>query len=157
MNKLTVYTDGSARLNPGPGGWAFLIMGDETDDMILSYGSIDDTTNNRMEMMAVINALVKIQSIDSSSSVVVYTDSKYVEGTINNGWLNKWIKNSFKGKKNVDLWVILYGLICSMNVEFRWVKGHNTDIYNKLVDHYAFEVAGTKTKISESIIKKELR
>jgi ribonuclease HI len=156
MNKFTIYTDGSSKGNPGPGGWAFLIMGEENENMILSYGSDEYTTNNRMEMMAVINAIEKIKRITDKAIITIYTDSKYVEGTINNGWLLKWIKDSFKGKKNVDLWVRLYGLICSVNVTFKWVKGHGTDIYNQLVDHYASEVAGTKTKISESIIKKDI-
>ena len=155
MNNFIVYTDGSAKNNPGAGGWAYLIMNEVDENMILSYGSEESTTNNRMEMMAIINAIKKIRYIDRNANITIYTDSKYVEGTINNRWLDKWIDSSFKGKKNVDLWVRLYGLLCSMKITIKWVKGHDVDIYNRLVDHYAGSVAGTKTKISESIIKKE--
>ena len=154
MHNITIYTDGSCSGNPGPGGWAFLLMNDVDDNMVLTYGSEDDTTNNRMELTAVIAAIRSAKAMYGDCNITIYTDSKYIEGTVNNGWLLKWIKDSFKGKKNVDLWVELYGLLCSSDVKLIWVKGHDVDVYNKLVDYYARNVVGTNTKISESIIKK---
>lgn len=153
MNSTVIYTDGSSKNNPGDGGWAFL-MTVPGDNMILSYGATENTTNNRMEMTAVVNALSKAKSMDLKN-VTIVTDSKYIESTVNNGWLDKWIDSSFSGKKNIDLWVRLYGLLCSLNVSIKWVKSHHEDPYNMLVDHYASTVAGTNMTITESLIKKE--
>ena len=152
MNAV-IYTDGSCKSNPGNGGWAFL-MSIANGNMLLSYGAVENTTNNRMEMTAVINGLLKAQSL-GYKDVTIITDSKYVENTINNGWLDKWIDSSFAGKKNIDLWVRLYGLLCSMNVKIKWTKGHHEDPYNMPVDHYASTVAGTNMAITESLIKRE--
>lgn len=152
MNKrINIYTDGAAKGNPGNGGWAFL-MTEGVDEMLLSYGSVKNTTNNRMEMTAFINALERAKD-SKLMHVDVYTDSKYIEQTINKGWLIKWISESFRGKKNVDLWCRIYGLLVQMDVRVIWVKGHSSDPYNSLVDFYASSVAETDITSADSIIR----
>lgn len=152
--RFLVYSDGACKSNPGKGGWACLIMQEGTNRKIVLYGAVDKTTNNRMEMTAVLNAFQYINmEFGNNIDVTVYTDSKYIESSINKGWLDKWINNSFKGIKNIDLWVRLYGWLNRFSTEFNWVKGHSGSEYNELVDSYASDVCNTNTRFTVHIIE----
>ena len=137
MNKLiTIYTDGGCRGNPGPGGWgAVLIWGDKKKKL---YGSEQDTTNNRMELLAAIEGL---KSLKRTMDVKLYTDSQYVKQGITS-WITNWKKNGWKTSnrkpvKNQDLWIALDSLIEIHNVSWHWVKGHAGDPMNELADQLA--------------------
>lgn len=137
MKKVEIYTDGACSGNPGKGGWgAVLVYGGKEKEL---SGAEKDTTNNRMELTAVIEAL---GALNQACNVVLTTDSKYVCDAINKGWVYSWKKNGWKksDKKpalNVDLWEKLLPLLEKHNVEFVWVKGHNGHPYNERCDTLA--------------------
>ena len=118
---ITMYTDGSARGNPGPGGYGTILMyGNHRKEFSQGYLH---TTNNRMELMAVIAGLEAITNKDIP--ITIYSDSQYVVRAISEGWLNSWIKTNFKGgKKNPDLWLRYFQLAKPLNIKIIWVKGH---------------------------------
>ena len=137
---ITIYTDGSCLTNPGNGGWAAIINRDGKIKKIT--GSEKNTTNNRMELLAPINAL---KQVDTKSQVEIYTDSQYVKLGITE-WINKWVSNNWQTAKNEDvknkdLWVELYNLNQSLNVKWNWVKAHAGDTLNEEVDILAKEAA----------------
>jgi len=117
---ITIYTDGASRGNPGPGGYGVVLKYKEHRKE-LSEG-FRKTTNNRMELLAVIMGLEAIKK--PNQKVVVYSDSKYVVESVEKGWLWGWIKKGFKGKKNPDLWKRFAPLYRKHKVTFKWVKGH---------------------------------
>lgn len=135
---ITIYTDGSSRGNPGPGGYGVVLMyGDQRKELSAGYRL---TTNNRMELMAVIAGIEALKT--NTLPVVVYSDSKYVVDAIEKGWLNKWIKTNFSGdKKNPDLWKRYYSLSRQFNIRFVWVKGHADNPFNNLCDELATTAA----------------
>ncbi len=129
-----MYTDGACSGNPGKGGWAAILLYKNHRKNLA--GGYRLTTNNRMELMAVIEALKAIKNRDIP--VKVYSDSQYVVESINNGYIHNWIKKNFKNVKNPDLWQELIELIKTFkNIEFIWVKGHHTNIYNNECDKMA--------------------
>lgn len=137
MKKVTIYTDGACSGNPGPGGWGAILMYKDTKKEI--SGAQKDTTNNIMEITAVIEAL---KMLKETCEVQVYSDSAYVVNAIEKGWLEKWKKNNWKtsGKddvKNKELWEELDSLIQKHSVEFIKVKGHSDNEYNNRCDHLA--------------------
>ncbi len=136
--EIIVYTDGSSRGNPGPGGYgAILMFGDKRKELSQGYRK---TTNNRMELMGVIAALEAMKK--TGLSITVYTDSQYIVKAIKEGWLNKWLATNFaKGKKNKDLWVRFYDLYKKHHVKFVWVKGHADNPYNNRCDELATTAA----------------
>ncbi|MBW7839697.1 MAG: ribonuclease HI [Chitinophagaceae bacterium] len=143
--KITIYTDGAARGNPGPGGYGIVMMyGPHRKELSEGYRL---TTNNRMELLAVIKALESVKNPEIE--IDLFTDSKYVVDAISKGWLNKWINTNFKGgKKNADLWKHYYQLSKKFKIKFHWVKGHAENIYNNRCDQLATEAAdGTKLKV----------
>lgn len=129
MSDFIIYTDGVCSGNPGPGGWAFVaVESSGTGTKIESSGSELNTTNNRMELTAVINGISFIKAI-AYSSMLILTDSKYIVDAVNQGWLNSWVSKNWKksdGKSvlNQDLWSKLLELMSVYNVSFQWVKGH---------------------------------
>jgi ribonuclease HI len=133
--KITIYTDGACSGNPGKGGWAAVIIEDENEKTI--SGSEMLTTNNRMELLAVINALKEV----SSAKLDIYTDSKYVkngiESWIKNWKMNGWMTAAKQPVKNKDLWLELDTLVTKKEIEWKWVKGHSNDHYNTIVDEAA--------------------
>lgn len=133
--KITIYTDGACSGNPGKGGWAAVIIEDENEKTI--SGSEILTTNNRMELLAVINALKEV----SSAKLDIYTDSKYVkngiESWIKNWKMNGWMTAAKQPVKNKDLWLELDTLVTKKEIEWKWVKGHSNDHYNTIVDEAA--------------------
>ena len=136
--KLKIYTDGACSGNPGKGGWAAIILDDSNQSSI--SGSESNTTNNRMELTAVIESL---KYIDPKYTVNLYTDSKYVSNGITI-WINNWIKNGWrtsnkKDVKNKDLWLELTDLIKNKKINWFWVKGHSTSEGNNIADTLANE------------------
>jgi len=133
--KITIYTDGACSGNPGKGGWAAVIIEDENEKTI--SGSEMLTTNNRMELLAVINALKEV----SLAKLDIYTDSKYVkngiESWIKNWKMNGWMTAAKQPVKNKDLWLELDTLVTKKEIEWKWVKGHSNDHYNTIVDEAA--------------------
>jgi ribonuclease HI len=135
---IIIYTDGASRGNPGPGGYGTIMMwkGSRKE---LSEG-YKRTTNNRMELMAVIAGLEAIKK--DGASIKIYSDSQYVVNSVERGWLNKWIATDFRGgKKNKDLWLRYAGLAKKYRIKFEWVKGHASNPYNNRCDELATEAA----------------
>ena len=140
---IKIYTDGSCLQNPGDGGWAAIISKDGENKEI--SGSEKDTTNNRMELSAPINALKQMKS---NEQIEIYTDSQYVKLGITK-WINKWIVNNWKTSKkedvkNKDLWIELYNLNKSLDIKWNWVKAHAGNIMNEKVDLLAKKMANLK-------------
>ncbi len=130
---ITIYTDGSSRGNPGPGGFGVILMyGHHRKEISEGFRL---TTNNRMELLSVITGLEALKS--PGESVTVYSDSKYVVDAIEKQWLFDWEKKGFKGKKNPDLWMRFLKVYRKHKVRFRWVKGHADNPHNNRCDELA--------------------
>ena len=134
---ITIYTDGASRGNPGPGGYGVVLMykGHRKE---LSSG-YRRTTNNRMELMAVIVGLESIKK--DGWDVLVISDSKYVVDAVEKGWLTNWVKKDFKGKKNRDLWERFLKSYYRHRVKFQWIRGHAGHPENERCDQLAVEAA----------------
>lgn len=137
MKQIEIYTDGACSGNPGPGGWGAVLVYNGKEKEL--SGSEKNTTNNRMELTAVIMAL---NALNQPCEVKLTTDSKYVCDAVNKGWVYSWRKNGWRksDKKpalNVDLWEELLSLLEKHEVEFIWVKGHNGHKYNEICDTLA--------------------
>ena len=140
---ITIYTDGSCLNNPGNGGWAAIIS--VNGEVKKISGSVKDTTNNKMELMAPIKAL---QGIEEKQPIEIYTDSQYVRLGITD-WIHKWIKNNWltskkKPVKNKELWLELYELNKSHKIKWIWVKAHAGNVLNEEVDLLAKQSAEAK-------------
>ncbi len=146
MDPITLYTDGASRGNPGPGGYGVILMwGKHVKELWQGYRR---TTNNRMELMAVIAGLEAIKN--SNIPVVVYSDSQYVVNSVEKGWLNTWIKTNFRGdKKNPDLWRRYHTLSKNFSIRFVWVKGHANNPYNNRCDELATAAADGKNLLHD--------
>ena len=137
---ITIFTDGSARGNPGRGGYGVVLKSG------VHYKEISEgfqlTTNNRMELLAVIVGLesLKLEQL----SVQVYTDSKYVCEAIEKKWLQNWLRTDFKGKKNKDLWLRYHQIAKKHTVKFHWIKGHAGHPMNERCDELATQAADGK-------------
>lgn len=143
---IQIYTDGAARGNPGPGGYG-IVMISEPHRKELKEG-FRLTTNNRMELLAVIVALETLKI--ENSEVTIYTDSKYVSEAINQNWIETWIKKDFKKVKNPDLWKRFINIYKKHKVKFVWVKGHADNIENNRCDELAVIASKDKNlKIDE--------
>ncbi|MBL60682.1 MAG: ribonuclease HI [Candidatus Pelagibacter sp.] len=132
---IEIYTDGACSGNPGRGGWAAIIIYEKKIEKIA--GSSNDTTNNRMELIAVISALKYVKD----KNLRIYTDSKYTKDGIEK-WISNWKKNGWKttskqNVKNIDLWKQLDQLNQDKNINWRWVKGHSENKYNNMADKLA--------------------
>lgn len=136
MKQVTIYTDGACSGNPGPGGWGAILkyMGSIRE---LSGGE-SDTTNNRMELTAVISAL---EALKEPCRIDLFTDSQYIVNALNKNWLNSWKAKNWSRKggelKNVDLWKKLDRLLSRHEVSFNWVKGHSDNEFNNRCDEIA--------------------
>jgi ribonuclease HI len=137
-HKVIMYTDGSSRGNPGPGGYGtILIWGNHKKELSEGYRL---TTNNRMELMAVIAGLEALKK--EGLSIVIYSDSQYVVKSISEGWLNNWVRTDFKGgKKNKDLWLTYFDLAQKQQISIIWVKGHADNPNNNRCDELATAAA----------------
>ena len=137
---IKIYTDGSCIGNPGPGGWAAIILNGDKKDII--SGKKKNTTNNQMELMAAIKALVFLKKKQKNR---IYTDSNYVKDGITN-WIRIWEKNNWKTAnkkkvKNIELWIKLNTLSNFHDTEWQWVKGHSGNPMNNMVDKLAKKAA----------------
>jgi ribonuclease HI len=135
-NNIVIYTDGACKGNPGEGGWGAVIEDKKSVNKL--YGYEENTTNNRMEIVAAIKAL---KTFSEKSDIIIYTDSKYLMNGIND-WINNWKKNNWKTSnkkdvKNVDLWKIIDELNLKHNIEWNWVKGHSGNPGNEMADDLA--------------------
>ena len=134
---IIIYTDGSAKGNPGKGGYGVVMLSGKYRKEISAGFML--TTNNRMELLAVIVGLENIKK--ENSDVIIYSDSKYVVNAVEKGWLFNWQKKSFKGKKNPDLWKRFLSVYKKHSVKFVWVKGHNNNVENERCDTLAVSAA----------------
>lgn len=147
MNKIMIYTDGSCIPNPGVGGWAAAINRNEEIEVI--SGSTAYSTNNRMEIQAVIEVINHL--LNESKEIRIHTDSSYVVNAVQKGWINNWLRNGWRTStgdlvKNKDLWVDLYSALneSTCMIEFVKVKGHFGDKFNELVHDKALEEANKR-------------
>ena len=139
MKKVTIYTDGACSGNPGAGGFAAILMYNGVEKVV--SGGEKETTNNKMELMAVISGL---NSLKEACEVDVYSDSQYVVDAFNKGWVDSWQKNGWRNSskddvKNVELWKMLLDLTKTHKVNFIKVKGHSDNEYNNRCDKIARE------------------
>ena len=138
---VKIYTDGACSGNPGPGGIGVVLMyQDKRKEISEGY---KHTTNNRMELLAVIRGLQMLKKKDLK--VEVYSDSKYVVDSVEKGWVFNWKKAKFKGRANSDLWIKFLNLYREHDIKFIWVKGHESNEHNNFCDKLA--VAGRKSNI----------
>ncbi len=134
---VVIYTDGAARGNPGPGGLGVVMLyGNHRKELSEGYRL---TTNNRMELLAVIRGLEALKRADLE--VKIYTDSRYVADAINRGWLFNWEAKRFRKKKNADLWQRFLELYRKYRISFIWVKGHASIAENERCDQLAVEAS----------------
>ena len=139
--RVNIYTDGSSIGNPGPGGYG-LIMEWVGKNLIKEFSKgFIETTNNRMELLAVIIGLELLKK--DGFDVVVFSDSKYVVDAVKKKWLFEWEKNNFKKKKNIDLWKRFLIVYKKHKVKFEWIKGHNNHPQNERCDFLAVEAANS--------------
>ncbi len=134
---INIYTDGSSRGNPGPGGCAAILKYDSKIKEISA--GFRKTTNNRMELMAAILALEALKY--NPCDVIIHSDSKYVVNAITKGWLESWIKIDFKKKKNKDLWLRFHAAYKKHNVNLKWIKGHSGHYENERCDQLAVKAS----------------
>ena len=137
---IVIYTDGSALGNPGPGGYGVLMLYKNQKKEISQGYRL--TTNNRMELLAIIAALESLKVSDRD--VMIYSDSKYVIDSVDKGWVFGWVKKGFKGKKNADLWRRFLQIYPKNKVKFTWVKGHANIPGNEHVDKLAVAASNNK-------------
>ena len=138
---VVIYTDGSAKGNPGRGGYGVVLLaGKHRKEISCGYKL---TTNNRMELLAVIIGLESLTRINEDVTVV--SDSKYVVDSVEKKWVFKWKKSGFKNKKNVDLWLDFLSIYDKNKIAFKWIKGHNNHLQNEICDKLAFNASKNKT------------
>ena len=149
---IQIYTDGSSRGNPGKGGYgAVLISGKHRKEISQGFRQ---TTNNRMELLAVIVALEAIKV--KNSDVIVTSDSKYVVDSVEKKWIYGWIKKNFKDVKNPDLWKRFLEVYSNHNVKFKWIKGHNNHSENERCDFLATQAADGNDLLVDKFYEQQL-
>jgi ribonuclease HI len=137
MTEITIYTDGAARGNPGNGGYGvIMISGKYRKEISQGFAY---TTNNRMELLAVIVAIENIKV--ENANVTIYSDSRYVIDAVNEGWLKSWERTHFKNKKNPDLWMRFLNVYKRHKTKFVWVEGHAGNFFNEQCDKMAVEAS----------------
>lgn len=144
-HEVHIYTDGAAKGNPGPGGYGVVmeLVGSKYKKEF--YEGFRHTTNNRMELLAVIVGLEKLKN--PNTKVLVISDSKYVVDSVEKKWVFGWEKKNFTGKKNPDLWMRFLKIYRKHQVDFKWIKGHNNHPQNERCDELAV-MASTQEKLS---------
>ena len=148
LPQVILYTDGSSRGNPGPGGYGLILEWAGHNVYKEASQGYRKTTNNRMELLAVIVGLEMLKN--EGTNVLVVSDSKYVVDAVEKRWVFGWEKKAFKDKKNPDLWQRFLKVYRKHNVQFKWVKGHNNHPMNERCDVLAVKAAtGTKLLIDE--------
>jgi ribonuclease HI len=150
---IEIFTDGASSGNPGPGGYgAILRSGQHYKELSEGFRK---TTNNRMELLAVIKALeaLKIPKQD----VTIFSDSKYVIDAIEKGWLYGWMKKGFAGKKNKDLWLRYHEISKQHHIKFQWVRGHDGHPENERCDELAVAAGKQKNLLVDTVFEAESR
>lgn len=140
---IRIYTDGACSGNPGKGGWAYIAIDDNDNELFRASGAENLTTNNRMELQAVIMSLNNLLDCKLTEKIdlTIFTDSQYVQQGITN-WIfnwkkNNWINSSKQPVKNKDLWVKLDNIASKFNPQWKWLKGHAGNKYNEICDQMA--------------------
>ncbi|MGH2665478.1 ribonuclease HI [Flavobacterium sp.] len=144
-HEVHIYTDGAAKGNPGPGGYGVVMELVGSNYKKEFYEGFRHTTNNRMELLAVIVGLEKLKN--PKTKVLVVSDSKYVVDSVEKKWVFGWEKKNFTGKKNPDLWMRFLKIYRKHQVDFKWIKGHNNHPQNERCDELAV-MASTQEKLS---------
>lgn len=145
MHQVHIYTDGAAKGNPGPGGYGVVMEWVGQPYRKEFYEGFRLTTNNRMELLAVIVGLEKLKN--QGTKVLVVSDSKYVVDSVEKRWVFGWEKKGYAGKKNPDLWMRFLTIYRQHQVDFKWIKGHNNHPQNERCDQLAV-MASTQPQLS---------
>jgi ribonuclease HI len=151
QHMIEIFTDGASSGNPGPGGYGVILRSGQHYKE-LSEG-FRKTTNNRMELMAVIKGLEAIKQ--PKQDVTIFSDSKYVIDAIEKRWLHGWVAKGFKGKKNKDLWLRYLEISKVHNIKFNWVRGHNGHPENERCDELAVAAGKQKNLLIDSVFEME--
>ncbi|MDD2984810.1 ribonuclease HI [Flavobacterium sp.] len=152
-HQVHIYTDGAAKGNPGPAGYGVVIELVGTDYKKEFFEGFRYSTNNRMELLAVIVGLEKLKN--PKMTVLVVSDSKYVVDAVEKRWVFQWEKKGFEGKKNPDLWLRFLKVYRKHQVDFKWIKGHNNHPQNERCDELAVYASGLPTLSVDSFYEKE--
>lgn len=149
---IQIFTDGSAKGNPGPGGYGLILRyGNKEKEISQGYRM---TTNNRMELLAIIVALESLKT--NKHEINIYSDSKYVIDSIVKGWVFDWSKKNFKGKKNADLWKRYLDLHPKFKINYHWIKGHNGHPENERCDELAVAAAESKNQLVDIVFEQNM-
>ena len=151
--KVHIYTDGAARGNPGPGGYGVVMEWVGKPYKKEFSKGFKHTTNNRMELLAVIDALKKLKN--PGTQVLVFTDSKYVVDSVKKGWVFGWEKKGFKDRKNADLWKDFLIEYRKHEIDFKWIRGHNNHLQNERCDVLAVEASKKPRLLIDQGFKQE--
>jgi len=153
MADITIYTDGAAKGNPGKGGYGtVLISGKFRKELSQGFKL---TTNNRMELWAVIAGLEALKTV--GNKVTIYSDSKYVVDSVEKGWVFNWVNKNFKGKKNKDLWLRFLKEYKKQVINFIWVKGHSGITENERCDKLAVEASEKKELLIDEAYENSIK
>lgn len=152
-HQVHIYTDGAAKGNPGNGGYGVVMEMVGTNYKKEFYEGFRHTTNNRMELLAVIVGLEKLRS--PNMKVLVISDSKYVVDAVEKKWVFGWEKKNFAGKKNADLWMRFLKIYRKHQVDFKWIKGHNNHPQNERCDQLAVMASGLPNLSVDAFYEKE--
>jgi ribonuclease HI len=152
-HEVHIYTDGAAKGNPGPGGYGVVMELVGTTFKKEFYEGFRHTTNNRMELLAVIVGLEKLKN--PNMKVLVVSDSKYVVDSVEKKWVLGWEKKGFKDRKNSDLWKRFLIIYRKHQVDFKWIKGHNNHLQNERCDELAVFASNQKTLSIDAFYEKE--
>ena len=139
MDTIEIYTDGSSLGNPGPGGYGIVLKWNGARKT--ASKGFNRTTNNRMELLAVIVALRMLNEFAIGKQIIIYSDSKYVIDAVEKGWVFNWVKKNFLNKANADLWRRFLNIYPKYNVTLKWVKGHSGVPENEICDQLAKKAA----------------
>ena len=153
FHQVHIYTDGAAKGNPGNGGYGVVMELVGTTFKKEFYEGFRHTTNNRMELLAVIVGLEKLKN--ENMAVLVVSDSKYVVDSVVKGWVFGWEKKGFAGKKNPDLWKRFLKIYRKHKVDFKWIKGHNNHPQNERCDQLAVFASGLEQLSVDAFYEKE--
>ena len=151
--QVHIYTDGAAKGNPGPGGYGVVMEMMGTPYKKEFFEGFRHTTNNRMELLAVIIGLEKLKA--PKTTVLIISDSKYVVDSVEKGWVFGWEKKYFKDKKNPDLWMRFLKIYRQHQVKFKWIKGHNNHPQNERCDELAVMASQQKNLNIDSFYESE--
>jgi len=148
---IEIYTDGASSGNPGPGGYGVILRsGNHYKELSEGYRK---TTNNRMELLAVISGIESIKK--TGQEIMVYSDSKYIIDSVEKKWVFNWVKTGFKAKKNKDLWLRFLTVYKLHQIKFTWVKGHNGHPENERCDELAVQASQQNNLLIDTFFEKE--